>query len=79
MSILAKKNEISEKYLGKSGVHGVGMSRELGAIRLHVDAPANESQRLELQSVIADVRKDAAPYDVLTSIDDRATAFPNEE
>lgn len=77
MSLIEKKKEISEKYLGKAGVHGVGVSRQRGAIKLHVSRPHSERQRQEQDRMLEKLRREAAPYGVLT-FDDNPAAITGE-
>ena len=74
MSILDAKSRISAKYLGKGGVHGVGVSKERGAIRIHMTAPETIEEEKDREELLQNVRKDAAPYEVLTEVEDSASA-----
>jgi hypothetical protein len=55
------RNEIARKYLGKAGIHGIGISRARGAIRIYMRPDASAEQ----QTVLAEVARDAAPFPVL--------------
>lgn len=54
------KEKVSRKYLGKFGVHGVGISRSQNAIKLYVDRGSEiEASRLDA------IERDASPCKVL--------------
>jgi hypothetical protein len=60
------KARLSRKYLGKFGVHGVGVSRSQNAIKLYVD------QQTEIaSSSLKAIEKDAAPCKILVVKEER--------
>jgi hypothetical protein len=54
------KAQVSRKYLGKFGVHGVGISRSQNAIKLYVDQ-GSEIAASRLKAI----EQDASPCKVL--------------
>jgi hypothetical protein len=65
------KRSITEKYLGKQGIHGVGISRSKNALRVYVDAAsALDDQH---KAILEKIKQDAAPYSVLEVEEERAT------
>lgn len=61
------KKHISSKYLGKAGIHSVGVSRAENALRLYVDADAEDA----LTHVLTEIEKEAAPFKVIPVKSDR--------
>jgi hypothetical protein len=55
------KRRISTKYLGKAGIHGVGIRRSQNALCLYLDTDINTDQKKILQSI----EQEAVPYKVL--------------
>jgi hypothetical protein len=64
------KRKLSERYLGKGGVHAIGFSRSKNTLRLYVhgDAGANRNELMEK------VAKEAAPYKVEVIEEDRPSS-----
>lgn len=62
------KNRVRQSYLGKGGVHAVGMSQEKQAIRVYVspEPEVGESDLLDL------VRESAKPFSVIVVREARA-------
>jgi hypothetical protein len=60
------KEEISQKYLGKSGIHGIGIRRKQNALYVYKNAETNPAQT----AVLEKIKKDAAPYSVVTVEED---------
>jgi hypothetical protein len=56
------KQEISQKYLGKSGIHGVGLRRKENALYIYTENKSNAAQTALLEKI----RKEAAPFSVVT-------------
>jgi hypothetical protein len=69
MSLEATKRRLSRKYLGKGGVHGIGLSRAKQAVRVHLGSGDNEHEG-EQGAVLEELRRDAAPYDVLITVEE---------
>jgi hypothetical protein len=63
------KQKISQKYLGKSGIHGVGVHRKKNALRIYTDADSPPQQQ---EAVLQEIRKDAAPYQLITIVEEKA-------
>jgi hypothetical protein len=61
-SLEAVKDRISARYLGIAGIHAVGIKRSENAITIYVDPAQKHAQ----QRTIQQIRKDAAPYRVLS-------------
>lgn len=55
------KAVLVRKYLGTAGIYGIGISRGSAALKIFVEPGASD----ELESVLAAVRSDAAPFSVL--------------
>ena len=56
------RERISERYLGKAGIHAVGVRRSANALTIYVDSVDDDQQA----ETLASLRKDASPYAVLT-------------
>jgi len=61
------KRRISAKYLGKCGIHGVGLSRSANAICIYLDKQSDE-----LTPCLKELKLDATPFQVLTFREERA-------
>lgn len=72
MSLDATKRLISRKYLGRGGVHGVGLSKADNAVRVHLSPPAAASDN-DREELLEALRRDAAPYAVMVTTEDAAT------
>jgi hypothetical protein len=55
------KSLVSEKYLGKAGIHGVGMRRSKAAVTLYVDP----EERPDRQEVLGLIEKEIKPFNLL--------------
>jgi hypothetical protein len=55
------KDRVSRKYLGKEGIHGVGLRRSSGAITIYFSPSQAESQQDLLDTITQEVR----PFKVL--------------
>jgi hypothetical protein len=60
---------VSEKYLGKAGIHGVGLRRSQSAVAVYVDAE-DGPDRQEVLSLIEDEIK---PFKLLVVEEGRAS------
>jgi hypothetical protein len=71
MSLDATKRLLSQKYLGKDGIHGIGLSKARNAVRVHLspDAASDESRKALLEQM----KHDAAPYDILVTEEEGPT------
>jgi hypothetical protein len=67
-SIDEVKNRLRRSYLGKGGIHGVGVSRAKQAIRVYVSPQAEADQ----SDVLALMRESASPFPVIVVREDRA-------
>lgn len=65
----AAKSLISQKYLGKVGIHSVGLRRSKSAVTLYVD-PADQPERQELVRLIEEEIK---PINLLVVEEGRAS------
>ena len=63
----AVKNRLRGQYLGKAGIHGIGVSHAEGAIRVYLHQPGHPDR----DSVLKQIEADAAPYAVRV-IDEQA-------
>ena len=61
-SLESVKDRISERYLGSSGIHAVGLRRSANAITVYFTRTGDPNQfRLTLDNL----RKEASPYNVI--------------
>ena len=66
-SIDEVKDRLRRTYLGKAGIHGVGVSRAEHAIRVYVSPQPDAEQ----SDVLALVRESARPFPVILVREDR--------
>ncbi len=62
------KQNISQKYLGKSGIHGIGIRRKTNALYVYTDAEPSPKQK----AVLEEIKKEVAPFSVITVEEERA-------
>jgi hypothetical protein len=55
------RRRIAHNYIGKAGIHGIGISRSRNAIRIYVQPDAGTEQK----AVLAEIKQAAAPFQVL--------------
>ena len=58
---LLKVKDRLRGFLGKGGIHGLGISRAKGAIQVYV-SPGDDADQA---AVLAELKKQAAPYGVV--------------
>ena len=63
------KKHVSKKYLGKAGIHSIGVSRAENALRLYVDSESEGA----LINVLTEIEKEAAPFKVVPIRSDRSS------
>ncbi|WP_254512690.1 hypothetical protein [Anatilimnocola floriformis] len=63
------KGVISDNYLGRGGIHGVGLSRDPAAIKIYLCRDAEEKSPL-----LDELRAAAAPFDVIVIRADQSFA-----
>lgn len=61
------KRRLSLKYIGKFGVHGIGVSRSQNIIKVYVD----QDSEIESHDILSTVEKEASPCRVLVIREDR--------
>lgn len=61
------KNQLRESFLGKAGIHGVGVKRADGAIRIYLSPDA--AGQLD---VLDQMREAAKPYPLVIVVEDLA-------
>ncbi len=61
------KEHLSAKYLGRAGIHSVGISRIEGTVRVYVQPEADD----ELEQILEEIERDAAPYKIVSIKSDR--------
>jgi hypothetical protein len=66
-SLEAVKNRVRQSFLGKAGIHGVGMSRARQAIQVYMSADGRTGQT----DVLEQLRKSAAPFPIIVIQEDR--------
>lgn len=69
------KSKLSAKYLGKCGVHGVGIVRDQQAVRFDVDERVTEVERVLLGKLLDEARQEAYPFKVIANIEPRANTY----
>lgn len=57
----AAKSLVSQKYLGKAGIHGVGLRRSKSAVTLYV----NPADQPEQQEVVRLIEEEIKPINLL--------------
>ncbi|HEU0015371.1 MAG TPA: hypothetical protein VFQ45_16905 [Longimicrobium sp.] len=65
------KNSISGKYLGRAGIHGVGMRRSQGALMVYV----HSSDSGEQARLLREIEAEALPYRVVAVEEERPVAY----
>lgn len=60
---------VSEKYLGKAGIHGVGVRRSKSAVAVYVDP----EDRLDRQEVLNLIEDEIKPFKLLVVEEERAS------
>jgi hypothetical protein len=63
------KKHVSRKYLGRAGIHSVGISRAENALRVYVDPEAEDA----LKDVLSEIEKEAAPFKIVPIKSDRSS------
>ena len=66
-SIDEVKDRLRRSYLGKGGIHGVGVSRAKQAIRVYVSPQAEADQ----SDILALMRESASPFPVIVVRENR--------
>lgn len=61
------KNRLRESYLGRGGIHGVGLSRARQAIRVYVSSQAASEQ----PDVLEQLRDSAKPFPIIVVEEER--------
>ena len=61
------KDRLKGSYLGKAGIHGLGISRAQGAIRVYISSDNGSDQT----DVLDQIRKAAEPFPVIVIREDR--------
>lgn len=72
MSLDETKRQLSRRYVGRSGIHAIGLSRARNAIRVYLNAPVT-GETDEQRSTLRSLEGDALPYPVLLTIEEPAT------
>lgn len=63
------KEHVSMKYLGKAGIHSVGVSRAENALRVYVDSEAEDA----LKDILSEIETEAAPFKIIPIKSDRSS------
>lgn len=63
------KSLVSQKYLGKVGIHGVGIRRSKSAVALYVDP----EERPDRQEVLSRIEDEVKPFKLLVFEEGRAS------
>ena len=64
------KRFLSQKYLGKEGIHGIGLSRRENAIRVHMVRARDAAHAARQDEVIAQLKHEAKPHPVQVQVED---------
>lgn len=72
-SLEETKSRLSAKYLGKCGVHGVGIIRDQEAVRFDIDEA--EQNEAALGQLLEQARREAHPYKVITNKVGRSNTY----
>ncbi len=70
-SLNETKETLSRKYLGKGGIHGIGIRRSQNAICIYVnieDSPGHDQ-------LFDEIKNEAAPYQVLKIQEDSSNIY----
>ncbi len=70
MTLDTAKELVSSRYLGRAGLHGVGLRRRENAVCLYVAAGAAEA---DVSALIGDVRREVSPHGVVVVRDEPAS------
>jgi hypothetical protein len=71
MSLDATKQLLSKKYLGKEGIHGIGLSRRENAIRIHLAQASDPDHAARQQTLIEELKREAGPHPVQVTREDK--------
>lgn len=63
----ALKQQLADRYLGKAGIHGLGISRARGEIRVYVSPEPHPDRG----SLLAELRDEAAPHELIVIQEER--------
>ncbi len=63
------KKCVAERYLGKGGIHAVGLDHSENAIHIYVEGKPDENRKRLLRQL----EVDGAPYKIITIESDRAS------
>lgn len=63
-----KQKRISQKYMGKNGIHGIGISRSKNAIRVYI-APGYDKKQ---KTLLNEIEKEATPFKIIKIEDEQA-------
>jgi len=55
------KKRVAAKFLGKSGIHSIGISRAENSVRVYLEPESDN----EVEEVLEQIRAEAAPYKVV--------------
>ncbi len=62
------KENISQKYLGKFGIHAIAVHRKTNSLNIYIDAEPDESKK----NVLEEIEKEIAPFSLITIKEERA-------
>lgn len=68
-SLEEAKEHLSSKYLGRAGIHGIGISKSQNAIRVYLQPIVEEEQ----ENVLKEMEKEVAPFKLLPVQSERPT------
>ena len=69
MNIDETKRLLSQKYLGKEGIHGIGLSKRDNAISVHLAAAKDAHGSVRQNDLIAQIKEEAGPHPVQVTIE----------
>lgn len=73
MSLEAIKQRLSRKYLGREGIHGIGVSKARKAIRIHLIQNVDPEEQSRQNAVLDKLRQDASPCEVILTFEEMPT------
>ncbi|HEU0146556.1 MAG TPA: hypothetical protein VFR21_06725 [Bradyrhizobium sp.] len=73
MNLESKKQRLSQKFLGKQGLHGLGLSRAENAVKVHLERAQSPEHMASQDALLEEIRREAAPYPLIVTFEDKAS------
>jgi hypothetical protein len=71
LSLDETKQLLSQKYLGKEGIHGIGLSKRENAIRVHMIPAKGADEAARQQDLIEQLKGEAGTHPVQVITEDK--------